>query len=58
VPIPPPVEHAQHIHALHLLAGRHAAAALDALFEVQLDGRRRLLYDMLHDRNDTTVDGS
>jgi hypothetical protein len=40
VPVAAPVEHAEHVHALHLLTRCHAPAALDALFQVQLDGRR------------------
>jgi acyl-coenzyme A thioesterase PaaI-like protein len=47
VPVAAPVEHAQHVHALHLLAGGYAAAALDALLQVQLDGGRGLSCDML-----------
>jgi hypothetical protein len=39
VPVSPPVEHAQHVHALHFLTRCHTSAALDALVQIQLYGK-------------------
>lgn len=42
VSVPASVEHAQHVHPLHLLTGCHTPGALDTLVQIQFDCGRAL----------------